>query len=217
MDKMKVKKTTGKEKNLGDKNRDRSDMAKLSQKWLELLVPFSYQYNLKFSGSELSRKTRIPKRSISRYLTSLVRENILKFEEKGNNKFYYLDFSENKTKLVLRLVEDYKAFKLSQNNVLWKDINQLMDFGTIVVFGSQVKGYSNKSSDIDLVVFAKKSEKLKKVLRNLSRVQAQVILFDSFDKLVFEKDVLALEILKNHVIFGDADEFLNLCWRVYGE
>jgi len=190
-------------------------MAELSQKWLDVLIPFSNEYSKKLSGSEISRIVKFPQRSISRYLTELVNNGILKFEEKGNNKLYFLDLSDEKIRMILNLIESYKAFVFSQNNLIWKDLKELVNFGTFVVFGSQVKGYSNMSSDIDLVLFSKKSEKLKGVLRNILKVQAQVISFDNFEKLVLKKDVLALEILKNHIIFGDIDKFVSLCWRFY--
>lgn len=191
------------------------NMAELSQKWLEILVPFSYCYNSKFSGSEISSKTNIPQRTVARYLNLLVKNSILSFEKKGSNNFYYLNLLESRTKIILKLVENYKSFVFAKNNYLWKEIRDLIDFGSVVLFGSVVKGYYNKSSDIDLVIFSKKSEKLKEMLRNLPKVQAQIISFDSFEKLVSEKDVLALEILKNHVIFGNLDKFFDLCWEFY--
>ena len=197
------------------KKNNKSNMARISQIWLDLLVLFSYEYNKKFSGSELSRITKIPQRSVSRYLIKLVKKGILRVEERGNNKFYYLDLSDEKIKIILNLVESYKTFIFSQNNLLWKDLKELVPFGTFVLFGSYVKGYSNVSSDIDVVIFSKSTEKLREVLRSLPKIQAQIISFENFQKLVLKKDVLALEILKNHVIFGELENFIELCRRFY--
>lgn len=201
--------------NLNKSRSFKSNMAKLSQNWLEVLIPFSYNYDVKLSGSEVARIIRIPQRSVSRYLAFLVKENILKFEEKGNNNLYYLDLSDERIKIILNLVESYKSFVFSRNNLLWKNIKDLSNFGTLILFGSQVKGNQTSFSDIDLVIFAKNTEKLKKVLRNIPKVQAQVISFEAFEKLLFKKDVLALEILDNHVIFGELDRFIDLSWRFY--
>ena len=190
-------------------------MAKLSQKWLYLLIPFSQEYNKKFSGSELARIVGIPQRSASRYLSELVKKNVLRFEIKGNNKFYYLDLNDERTKILLELIESYKSFIFSLKIGLWKDLEKLIGFGTVILFGSHVKGYSTKDSDIDVLIFAKKTEKLKKILRNLPKVQPQIIDFKSFEKLVSNKDVLSLEIIKNHVVFGGVSEFVKLCWGYY--
>ncbi len=204
-----------KRQHLNIKKDNKSNMARISQIWLDLLVLFSYEYNKKFSGSELSRITKIPQRSVSRYLIKLVKKGILRVEERGNNKFYYLDLSDERIKIILNLVESYKTFIFSQNNLLWKDLKELGVFGTFVLFGSHVKGYSNVSSDIDVVVFSKNTEKLRKVLRSLPKIQAQIISFENFQKLVLKKDVLALEVLKNHVIFGELENFIELCRRFY--
>lgn len=190
-------------------------MAKLSQKWLDVLVPFSYEYNKSFSGSEISRKTGLPQRSVSRYLTELVKSGILRVDIRGNNNFYYLDLEEDRIGIVLNLLEGYKSFMFSRNTLLWRELKELVSFGTVVLFGSHTKGYSNSASDVDILILSKRSEKLKKVLRGFPRIQAHVEQVESFEKSVSKKDVLALEILKNHVIFGGIDDFVDLCRRFY--
>lgn len=202
-------------KSLNNKKSYKSNMTKISQNWLDVLIPFSYEYNKKFSGSEISRLVKLPQKSTSRYLNKLVLLGILNLEKKGNSNFYYLDLGDEKISIILNLVESYKSFLFSQNNFLWKDLKELMRFGTFILFGSQVKGYSNEKSDIDLVIFSKNTEKLKEKLRQIPNIQAQVITFNNFEKLVFKKDVLALEILKNHVIFGNFGGFINLVKRFY--
>jgi len=202
-------------KSLNNKKNYKSNMTKISQNWLDVLIPFSYEYNKKFSGSEISRLVKLPQKSTSRYLNKLVLLGILNLEKKGNSNFYYLDLGDEKISIILNLVESYKSFLFSQNNFLWKDLKELMRFGTFILFGSQVKGYSNEKSDIDLVIFSKNTEKLKEKLRQIPNIQAQVITFNNFEKLVFKKDVLALEILKNHVIFGNFGGFINLVKRFY--
>ena len=204
-----------KRQDLNMEKNNKSNMANLSQIWLELLVLFSYEYNKKLSGSEISRITKIPQRTVSRYLIKLIKKGILRFEERGNNKFYYLDLSDEKSKIILNLIESYKTFTFSQNNLLWKDLKELMPFGTFVLFGSYAKAYSTISSDIDVVIFSKNTEKLKKILRSLPKVQAQIVSFENFQRLVLKKDVLALEILKNHIIFGELEDFIELCRRFY--
>ncbi len=202
-------------KNLKDKEEDKSYMTKLSQNWLNIIIPFSHEYNKKFSGSELSRITKIPQKSISRHLVKLVSEGILKFEAKGNSNFYFLDISDERAVVILNLIESYKSFLFSKNIPLWKNIKDLTDFGAVILFGSVVKGYSTSSSDIDLVIFSKNTNKLREILRGLPKVQAQIITFKSFETLLFSKDPLAIEILKNHVIFGNVSEFVNLFRRFY--
>jgi len=204
-------------KNISNKIGNKSFMTKLSQKWLDVLVPFSYEYNKKFSGIEISRISGIPQKTVSRHLNNLVSGGVLRMDKRGTSNFYYLDSNSEKFNLILDLIESYKTFLFSANNFLWKDLKDFVKFGTLILFGSYVKGYSTKDSDIDLVIFARKTEELKRVLRENPRVQAHIISFDSFEKLLSQKNTLALEILKNHVIFGEKNKFIDLCSRFYGE
>ncbi len=210
-----INKIKMKKESLNRKKEIEQYMANVSQNWLNILIPFSYDYTKKFSGSELSKILKIPQRSVSRYLSQIVGGNLLRFEIRGKNKFYYLDLENNRTKILLNLIESFKSFKFSLNTKLWKDLDLLIKYGDVVLFGSQVKGYSTSSSDIDVVIFAKNTEKLKKTLRNLPKIQAQIISFDNFKTLVLKKDSLAIEILKNHIVFGDIQKFIELCWGYY--
>ena len=202
-------------KNLNRVKDFKSNMANISQNWLEVLIPFSYDYNKRISGSELSRAIKIPQRSASRYLSGLVEKNIIRFEIRGKNKFYYIDLEDKRSRIILNLIESYKSFKFSLNAAIWKELSPLLKFGTIVLFGSRVRGYFTDASDIDLMIFSKDTKELRKALRSLPKVQAQIISFDGFEKLVLKKDVLAIEILKNHAVFGDGSKFTDLCWRYY--
>jgi len=202
--------------NIDNKINHKSFVTKLSQKWLDVLVPFSYEYDKRFSGVEISRISGIPQKTVSRYLNNLVLGDILRVDKSGTSNFYYLDSNGEKFNVILDLVESYKSFLFSANNFLWKDLKDFVQFGTVILFGSYAKGCYTKESDIDLLIFSRKTEKLKRVLRENPRVQAHIISFDSFEKLVFEKNTLALEILNNHVIFGEKNKFIGLCRRFYG-
>lgn len=196
-------------------NKNSTKMANISQKWLEVLIPFSFDYRVRLTASEISRKSGTPLRTISRTLNKLVEINLLRYHIDGKNKKYYLDLEDRRVCILINLIESYKSYKYSLDVFLWKEINPLMEFGTLVLFGSQVKGYATEESDIDVVIFARNSKKLKDVLRNLYKVQAHVISFEEFEKLLFNKKVLASEIVGDHVVFGDISRFVDLCRRYY--
>ena len=52
-------------------------MANIGQIWPDILVPFVGDYNIKLTASDVSRKTNIPRRTVSRILTKLVKENLI--------------------------------------------------------------------------------------------------------------------------------------------
>jgi len=196
------------------KNLNKTKMANMSQNWLEVLVPFSHEYNKKLTGSEISRIVKIPQRSVLRYLEKLVKINLLRVEIRGRNKFYYFDLNNKKSKLILNMIENYKSVIFSFKTSLWVYLEKLCEFGTFVLFGSHVKGYATKDSDIDIVIFARKTQKIKQVLEEMP-VQVHFIDLKEFEKILFSGKVLAREIVKSHVVFGDVSSFTNICWRFY--
>jgi len=190
-------------------------MANISQNWLDVLIPFSHEYDKKITGSEIAKIMNIPQRTAARHLNELVKANLLRFEVRGKNKFYYFDLRSERSKIILGLVESYKSFLFSLNTDLWIYLRELSGFGTLVLFGSHTKDYASKLSDIDLVIFAKKTKKINELMEKLPKVQAHFVSIEKFEKILKSGKVLAREIIRNHVVFGDISGFTDVCWRFY--
>ena len=47
---------------------EQQKMTNVGQIWPDILIPFTNDYAIKLTASELSRKTKIPRRTISRIL-----------------------------------------------------------------------------------------------------------------------------------------------------
>lgn len=63
----------------------KSNLSNITQKWVDLLIPYSNDYSSKFSANELSRKSKIPQQTASRYLNKLVKFTLK--EESDVKKF----------------------------------------------------------------------------------------------------------------------------------
>ncbi len=193
-----------------------SELANISQNWLNILIPFSYNYNEKFSGSELSRILSTPQRSVARYLSQLVENNLLKFEIRGKNKFYYLDLENKKIKILMNLLENQKSLKFQlKNSKIAVIINEFLDNGEgVILFGSYACGKEDVKSDLDLVVFnSKNTDKIKS--HYSIEINVHEIKYSEFKKILDEKNPLALEILNNHILFGDVSKMVDIFWRFY--
>jgi len=187
-------------------------MANIGQKWLEVLIPFSFDYNILLNASEISKKTKIPLRTCSRILNNLVEINLLRYVVEGKNKKYYLNLNGPRTFSLINAVESIKSLKFSFK----KDFISLIDIikiREVVLFGSHVKGHSTDKSDIDLLIIGNESKKLRKLIRN-SKINAHFSTIKRFENLLKKKNALALEIIENHIVFGGL-EFLKLCWKYY--
>jgi len=190
-------------------------MANISQSWLELLVPFTYEYDKKFTGSEVSRITRVPQRTAARHLDRMVRLNLIRIKIRGRNKFYYFDLNNERSKILLNFVESYKSLKFSLKTDLWRCLEKFSKFGTLILFGSYAKGYATKSSDIDLVIFAKKTKEISSILHDFPKVNAHFLSISEFGRTLKSGNILAVEIVKSHVIFGEVSQITDIFWRFY--
>lgn len=200
------------------KRGDSTSMAKwanISQKWLDLLIPYSNGYNASYSGAELARISKLPQRTVARHLKNLVNNNLLRFKKEGKNNKYYIDINDKKGKIFITLIEDYKAFLFLNNANIWHVVMELMDFGTVILFGSYAKGYATKDSDIDMMLIGKPSVKANLAARRFDKVNLHTLNLAKFVQLLRKKNTLAVEIVRSHVIFGQSDEFIDVCWRFY--
>jgi len=114
-------------------------MGQINHKWDKVLEPFFEDSNHKFTIREISRKTKIPKTSVQRYLKLLekeghIKENIAKITPyfKFKKSSFMID------KIIKSGLIDYIEKKLKSS--------------VIIVFGSIRKGEYEKGSDIDIFV-----------------------------------------------------------------
>lgn len=191
----------------------KTNMTNISQNWLEILIAFTNDYNQKLTSSQIAKEIKIPQRTVSRYLNKL--NNLIRYEIEGKNKKYYLDLNQQKTKQLIFLIENYKTFKFL-NTELFIMIEDIIKTNDVVLFGSYANNTKIKNSDIDLLIIGKKSQEIKKLSeKQPKKINIHFSTIKEFKELLKNKNTLAIEILKNHVVFGSS-EFINLCWEFYG-
>jgi predicted nucleotidyltransferase len=104
------------------------------------------------------------------------------------------------------MAEYYRRYLLLKNNRLRHLIKQILSLTSdelVVMFGSQIRGYSTNESDIDLYVETDKAD-LRDRLKQLS--DSLNIKIGNFDK----ESPLGKEVIKNHVILRGVERFYKL-------
>ena len=201
--------------NMNIKRMNLPKMAKISQNWLDILVLFSFDYNKRYSVKELANLVGIPQRTTSRYLDYLNELNLIDSKTIGRTRVFSLDTGKRETFILINLIESYKALSYKSMPDLWIILDDFMQFGDIVLFGSYAKGYFTEDSDIDLLILSKRSKKAVEHTRLYSKdINIHFSTLNSFEKSLKQKNTLAIEIVRSHVVFGSAD-FIKLCWRYY--
>ena len=194
-----------------------SKMSNITQKWIDLLIPFSDDYSSKRSAIQISKKTKISQQTASRCLNKLAKLNLINYEKEGKNKLFYFDFKNPKTKTILNLIENQKTLqfqlKIKEASII---INEFLNFcESLIVFGSYASGKFSKNSDLDIVILGKcNKEKIKKIKqKQIIDINEQYISYKEFFQKLKTKNPLSLEIMKNHILFGDVSKIVDIFWR----
>ena len=190
------------------------NLSNITQKWVDLLVPFSDDYSKKISASELARRSRIPQQTASRYLNKMAKLNILNYVIEGKNKLFYLELEKQTSRIMLNMIEQHKSLKFQLKvkgcSII---INELLRHcESIVVFGSYASGDYGKESDLDLVILGKCSkEQAKKIKqRHVVEINEHYATYNEFNKIIASRNPLSIEIMKNHVLFGNVSKIVEI-------
>jgi predicted nucleotidyltransferase len=189
-------------------------MSNITQKWVELLIPFTSGYSEKYTQTELSKLAKIPQQTASRLLAKLVKQNLLNYEIQGKNKLFYFDLRNRITKNILEIIENQKAITLKQRlKNMAIIIDDILDCSeTVIVFGSYSSYKNNKNSDLDIIVLGKHTKSKIKLLKSKYQVQINEhhISYEKFTELLQSKNPLTIEIMKNHTIFGNVSKIVDI-------
>src|SRR3989344_7174944 len=197
-----------------------SNMGDMDQKWafvLDVLTPFLNDYSAEFTLINLSNKSGIPRQTASRYLNKLIKLNLVACKKQGKNKLFYFDLSKQTTKTLLNILEYKKAlefqFKIKEAAVIINEF--LRHCESLIVFGSYASGKYHKGSDLDIVILGKyNKEQIKKIKqKQLIQINEHYISYDKFIKALNSRNALALEKLKDHILFGNVSKIADIIWE----
>ena len=149
-------------------------------------------------------------------LEDLEDKGIIESKTKGKIKTFKLNPSEF-TKRYLAFVEQYKAIAFLEKKLLIKEIIEKITphiKGIGIIFGSYVKGLEKEGSDLDIfIVGSYNNDEIKKVSKNLGiEISIKCYPLKIFEKNL-TKDILLKEVLKNHVVFLNVEQFIQRVFK----
>lgn len=184
-------------------------------KEFEILSVFGNEYNKRARESEIVKITKMPQRTVSRKLNLLAKNKIIDFVNEGKNKVYFLKKDNPLISQILMFIENYKTFSfLSKNERLSFIFERIKE--PCIIFGSYAKGSRDKDSDIDLVIFSNNKKEIEKSI-SLAPVEIhlQFTSLGKFKEDLKNKNPLAIEIAKNHIIIYELDGLIKLFSEYY--
>jgi len=124
-----------------------------NKKIINLLADYP---NQSFFTKEISEKLKISLGGTHNSLKELAKEKIVSVEQRGNMKFFQINFYNS---LVKQLRSAFAVEKLS------KIISKIeMGSKEIILFGSASRGEQSAESDLDLFILADNSQKIKEIM-----------------------------------------------------
>ena len=189
-----------------------SEMGNITQKWVELLTPFTRNYSGKLSASELARETSIPQQTASRYLDKLAEVNLIEYEKQGRNKLFFLSLNKQTAKILFNIIENQKALFLKSTKEISPILDDLLQICEgLIVFGSYSTATFNKESDLDIVILeCRNKNSIRKIKERYSlEINEHYLTYAEFKKVLLSRNALSIEIAKNHVLFGNVSNLVE--------
>ena len=191
------------------------EKVRMTENTLQVLTLFTNDFGREYYIREVERSLKISPRTAQLILEDLEDKGVIESKTKGKIKAYTLNPTEV-AKRYLVFAEQYKAISFLEKRPLIKEIIEKITphiNGIGVIFGSYAKGLEKEGSDLDIFVAGDHTpDELKKVSRNLGiEISVKCYPLKTFGKNL-TKDILLREVLKNHVVFVNAEQFI---WYVF--
>jgi len=193
------------------------EKVRMTENTLQVLSLFTNDFSREYYIREVERLLKISPRTAQLILENLEDKGIIESKTKGKIKAYKINPSEF-TKRYLVLVEQYKAIAFLEKRLLIKEIIEKITphiKGIAIIFGSYVKGLEKENSDLDIFVAGDyNQDEIKKVSKNLGiEISVKCYPLKTFEKNL-TKDILLKEVLKNHVVFVNAERFIHMVFNL---
>lgn len=193
---------------------------------LEIISLFRSDYLAQFHVREMAKLIKKSHVTLLPHLKALEEDKILISKTIGKNKQYSLNFENIITKNYLTLSETITTTAFLEEIFLTKKITKeifnLNLSGTIILFGSYAKRTFKDDSDIDLFYLEQIADKEINNIKSIGKTYGKVInvkksTLKNFESALRKKDPLIIEIIKNHIILQNPEQFINALWRFYDE
>ena len=189
---------------------------KFTENTLQVLSLFTNDFNREYYVREVEKLLKISPRTAQLILEDLEDKGIIESKTKGKIKTFKLNSSKF-TQRYLAFVEQYKAIAFLEKKLLIKEIIEKITphiKGIGIIFGSYVKGLEKEGSDLDIFIAGSyNNDEIKRVSKNLGiEISIKCYPLKTFDKNL-TKDILLKEVLKNHVVFLNIEQFIRVVFK----
>lgn len=192
------------------------DKLNITENHLRVLSLFTNGFDREYYIREVQKLLKISPRTAQLILEDLENKGILESKTKGKIRAYTIKRNVL-SKMYIVFTEHHKEIVFLEKNLIIKEIIEKMSpfiGGIGVIFGSYAKGTATKDSDLDIFVAGDYD---KEGIKKVSKTYGVGISVKCYPLKTFEKnlanDVLLKEILKNHIVFLNAEQFIGVALK----
>lgn len=185
----------------------------ITENHLQILSLFAKGFKKEYYIREVQKLLGISPRTAQLILDDLEKKAVLESATKGKIRAYQIKKS-GIAKDYLIFVEQYKKIAFLGKHALIREVVEKITSqisGVGIIFGSYAKGTEKKGSDLDVFVIGGYDEK---GISDVSRLYGIEINVKNYPLKIFVKsirdDALVREVLDNHVVFRNAEEFVRI-------
>jgi len=185
----------------------------ITENHLQVLSLFTKGFDKEYYIREVQKILKISPRTAQIILNDLENKTILESSVKGKIKTYKIKKNYVAEEYMV-LAEHYKKIVFLETHELIREvlakITPLIK-GLGLVFGSYAKALEKEESDLDIFVAGSYD---KKSVKKISKTYGIEISIKSYPLNIFEEniknDILVKEVLKDHITFLNAEEFVKM-------
>jgi len=188
-------------------------MRDITLNWVNILIPYTKDYNLRLTATDISKETKTPQQTVSRILNRLEELNLINYIIQGKNKLFYFDLKKSTSKTIINLIELKKTLDFQLNRK--KEaiiINELLNHcESIILFGSYAIGEQTKDSDLDILIINGDEIQIKKMKKKYPiQINEHHSTIKKFEELIKQKNNLSIEIKNKHILFNHTSKITNI-------
>ena len=175
---------------------------KFTENTLQVLSLFTNGFTTEYYVREIEKLLEISPRTAQLILEDLEDKGIVESKTKGKIKLFKLNPNE--------FTKRYLVFE--KRSIIKEIIEKITPHikGIGMIFGSYVKELEKEDSDLDIFIAGSyNNDEIKRVSKNFGiEINIKCCPIKTFEKNL-KKDIFLKEVLKNHVIFLNAEQFIQ--------
>ncbi len=184
----------------------------------DIISLFLPDLTIRLHGRKIAKLLNRNQRTVQLQLHQLEEHNIFTPDTVGKNREYKLKLDSELTIQALITAEQYKTTAFLEKNFEIEQLKKILrehDVDVAIAFGSRVKGYANKDSDLDLLVignFPKNCDKSIKKQIPLE-VHTTVLTKNEFKQALERQKLFVQDVNSDHVVLCGAEKYVF--WRIH--